>query len=79
MQNNVRGEILSDWRGKKRTHVNGCSQYSLNIVTIIFVTIASLVSSVAVRSMNTFRVLSVILECSELMMGGMESTVRLAS
>jgi hypothetical protein len=61
------------------TYVNGSSQYSLNIATISFVTIASLVSSVAVKSMKTFRVLRVILECSELMIGGMESTVRLES
>lgn len=52
----------------------GSAQYSENMVEMMFATIPSLVSSVAVISMKTFRVLRVILLCSELMIGGMEST-----
>jgi hypothetical protein len=43
------------------------------------ITIDSLVASVAVVSMNTFLVLSVILECSELMIGGIDRTMSLES
>ena len=55
--------------------MKGSSQYSENMVTIMLTTIASFVSSNAVTSTNTFRVFSVILLCSELMIGGIESTV----
>jgi hypothetical protein len=54
--------------------VNGSSQYSENIVATMFVTMLSFVWSVAVKSMKMFRVLIVILLCSEFMMGGKEST-----
>ena len=63
----------------EETHVRGSSQYSENIVAIIFTTMPSLVSSVAVTSMKTFRVFKVILLWSELMIGGIESTVRFES
>ena len=64
---------------KRWTHVNGTSQYSENIVATMLITIASFVSSVAVTSMNTFRVFKVILLCSELIIGGIDKTVRLVS
>lgn len=54
----------------------GFSQYSENIVATMFTTMPSLVKSVAVTSMKMFRVLRVILLCSELMMGGIDRTVR---
>ena len=57
-----------------RTHTKGSSQYSENIVTMMFVTMFNFVKSVAVTSMKTFRVFRVILLRSELMMGGIEST-----
>lgn len=60
-------------------YVNGSSQYSENMVERMLATIPSLVSSVAVISMNTFLVFSVILLCSELMIGGIDSTVSLVS
>lgn len=47
--------------------------------TKILFTISALVLSVAVISMNTFRVCRVILEWFELIIGGIEQTVRLAS
>jgi hypothetical protein len=40
----------------------------------MFTTMASLVGSVAVTSINTFFVFRVILLCSELMIGGIDST-----
>ena len=46
------------------THVNGSSQYSLNMQTRISRAIRALVKSVAVISMNTFFVFSVIFEWS---------------
>lgn len=61
------------------THVYGSSQYSENNAATMFTTIWSLVSSVAVTSMNTFRVLRLILLCSELMIGGKDSTRSLES
>jgi hypothetical protein len=54
--------------------VKGSAQYSENMVTIMLVTMASFVSSVAVKSMKTLRVFRVIFECSELIIGGIEST-----
>lgn len=54
--------------------MKGSSQYSENMVAIMLTTIPSLVSSVAVTSMNTFFVFNVILLCSELMIGGIEAT-----
>ena len=54
--------------------MKGSSQYSENIVTMMFVTMFNFVKSVAVRSTKTFRVFRVILLRSELMMGGIEST-----
>ena len=62
-----------------KTYAKGSAQYSENIVATMLTTMASLVSSVAVTSMNTFRVFSVILLCSELMIGGIDSTVRFVS
>lgn len=59
---------------RKRTDVKGSRQYSENIVAIILTTIPSFVSSVAVKSMKIFFVERVILLCSELMIGGIEST-----
>jgi hypothetical protein len=59
---------------KQKTHVKGSAQYSENILATILITICNFVSSVAVVSMNTFLVSSVILLCSELIMGGILST-----
>ena len=56
------------------THANGSKQYSENMVVIMFTTMPSFVSSVAVTSMKIFCVFSVILLCSELMIGGIERT-----
>ena len=62
--------------GEFDTHVKGSSQYSENIVAMMLMTIPSFVSSVAVTSIQTLRVFKVILLWSELMMGGMEATLR---
>jgi len=56
------------------SYVKGTSQYSENMTQSTFNTMASFVSSIAVSSMKTFRVSRVILECSELMIGGSERT-----
>jgi hypothetical protein len=61
------------------THVNGSAQYSENILATILTTICNFVSSVAVVSMNTFLVSSVILLCSELIIGGILNTWSSAS
>ena len=61
------------------THVNGSAQYSENILATIVITICNFVSSVAVVSINTFLVSSVILLCSELIMGGILNTWSSAS
>jgi hypothetical protein len=61
------------------TDVYGSAQYSENIAEMMFATTCSFVSSVAVMSMNTFVVFSVILLCSELMIGGIDSTRSSAS
>ena len=53
--------------------------YFENIVTTILVTISSFVRSVAVTSMKIFLVLVEILEWVELIMGGIEHTVRFES
>ena len=45
------------------------------MVEMMLITIPSFVSSVAVTSIQIFRVFRVILLCSELMMGGMEQTL----
>lgn len=66
-------------RGKNVPHLKGTSLYSENMVEMMLTTIFSLVRSVAVRSMKMFRVLSVILLCSELMMGGKERTTSFLS
>jgi hypothetical protein len=77
----VRGVISGDMRvepsGKtilQGSIVKGSAQYSENILATILITICNFVSSVAVVSMNTFLVSSVILLCSELIMGGILST-----
>lgn len=57
------------------THVKGSSVYCENIVTIMLFTISTLVLSVAVISMKTFRVWRPILEWFPLMIGGIEQTV----
>jgi hypothetical protein len=62
-----------------KTHVYGSAQYSENIVDMMLTTTSSFVWSVAVTSMKIFRVFSVILLCSELMIGGMDSTRSSAS
>ena len=49
------------------------------MVTRILFTISALVLSVAVMSRKTLRVLRVILEWLEFMIGGIEQTVRFAS
>ena len=49
------------------------------MVTRILFTISALVLSVAVMSMKTLRVLRLILEWFEFMIGGIEQTVRFAS
>lgn len=54
--------------------MKGSAQYSENIVDTILTTMSSLVRSVAVTSMKTFRVFNVILLCSELMIGGIDKT-----
>ena len=59
--------------------VNGSEVYWENMVTMILLTISAFVLSVAVISMKTLRVLRLIFEWSELMIGGMEQTVRFAS
>ena len=56
------------------TDENDSKQYSENMVATILTTMPSLVSSVAVTSMNTFCVFKVILLCSELMIGGIDRT-----
>jgi hypothetical protein len=60
--------------GLRYTHVNGSRQYSENMVATILTTMPSFVSSVAVTSMKTFCVFSVILLCSELIIGGIDRT-----
>ena len=60
-------------------HVKGSSQYSENIVATMLRTMPSLVSSVPVVSIRMLRVLSVILLCSLLMIGGIDATVRVES
>lgn len=51
-----------------QTHTKGSAQYSANMVTIMSTTISSLVKSVAVTSMKTLVVSSVILVWSELIL-----------
>ena len=63
----------------RATYVKGSSVYCENIVTMMLVTISSFVRSVAVTSIKTFRVSALILEWFELMIGGIEQTVRLES
>jgi len=60
-------------------YVKGSEVYWENMVTMMLLQISALVLSVAVMSMKTLRVSRVILEWLELMIGGMEQTVRLAS
>lgn len=55
------------------------SAYPANMAMSMWFTISTLVLSVAVISMNTFFVSSVILLWSPLIMGGSDMTVRLAS
>ena len=57
----------------------GVAQYWLNMVTRVSRTILALVRSVAVTSKKIFFVLSVIFECSPLIIGGRESTTLLLS
>lgn len=59
--------------------VKGSEVYWENMVTRMLFTISALVSSVAVMSIKTLRVLRLILEWLELIIGGMEQTVRFAS
>lgn len=59
--------------------MKGLSQYAENIATRIFITISTLVRSVAVTSIKTFLVSKVILDWLELMIGGNEHTTRLES
>ena len=59
--------------------MNGSAQYCANMVSIVLSTTLALVRSVAVHSMKTLRVLSLILEWSPLMIGGSDSTTPLAS
>lgn len=59
--------------------MKGSSVYCENIVTIMLMTISSFVRSVAVTSTKTLRVFVLILEWSELIIGGIEQTVRLES
>ena len=54
--------------------VKGLEQYCANMVTIMLMTMASLVSSVAVVSMKTSVVSKVIFVWSELMIGGIDKT-----
>ena len=56
------------------TYVKGSAQYSENMATMVLRTILPLVRSVAVHSMKTFLVSSVILEWLLLMMGGSDKT-----
>ena len=53
--------------------------YCENMATRMLVTISNLVRSVAVTSIKTLRVFVLILEWSELMIGGIEHTVRFES
>ena len=53
--------------------------YWENMETIMLLTISALVLSVAVMSMKTLRVLMLILEWLELIIGGIEQTVRFES
>ena len=59
--------------------VKGSAQYLENMATMMLQTMSSLVWSVAVMSIKTFVVSSVILERSLLMMGGSEQTFLSAS
>ena len=59
--------------------VKGSEVYGENMVTRMLLTISALVLSVAVMSMKTLRVLRLILEWLEFMIGGIEQTVRFAS
>ena len=59
--------------------MKGSSVYCENIVTSMLLHISAFVLSVAVMSMKTLRVLRLILEWFELMIGGIEQTVRFLS
>ena len=59
--------------------VNGSEVYCENMQTSMLFTISAFVRSVAVMSMKTLRVASVILLWLEFMIGGIEQTVRFAS
>ena len=63
----------------KGTYVKGSSVYWENMVTRMLLQISALVMSVAVMSMKTLRVFRLIFEWFELMMGGIEQTVRFLS
>lgn len=60
---------------ERNTYVNGSSVHCENMVTMMLFTTSSFVLSVAVISIKTFRVFSVIFEWSPLMIGGKEQTV----
>ena len=59
--------------------VKGSEVYCENIVTMMLFTISAFVLSVAVISIKTLRVFRLIFEWLELIIGGMEQTVRFAS
>ena len=80
----VRLGAMRDWElcGERMlmgSTVKGSEVYWENMVTRILFTISAFVLSVAVMSMKTLRVLRLILEWLELMIGGIEQTVRFAS
>ena len=59
--------------------MKGSSVYWENMVTRMLLHISAFVLSVAVMSMKTLRVFRLILEWFELMIGGIEQTVRFLS
>lgn len=59
--------------------MKGSSVYWENMVTRMLLHISAFVLSVAVMSMKTLRVFTLILEWFELMIGGIEQTVRFLS
>ena len=74
-RDDVQRRITPETSRLSPSHLNFPPQYSENIVDTIFTTISNFVWSVAVTSIKTFLVFSVIFECSELIIGGIERTV----
>ena len=73
------GELPTCIKVERGAYVNCSAVYSENIATRMLFTISTFVRSSAVISIKTFRVLVVILEWFEFIMGGSEQTVRFES